>query len=190
MTSTNKRKIESNMKKTSLLLAFFTTLLLGACSNNQNKIHAIKHGEKTEKIKNSTKKKEHKSSENKKSSSTDSSSSSDSQSSYSATQSSQSQTTDSQPQSKSQGQINMERGYDPKGNPLLPGQDHAAGSDVYGNADDWVRGQEEWLQEQQSAGYIDANGSLTEKGQSEKAARDSAEFPDDTDDSQDYNQDY
>ena len=34
----------------------------------------------------------------------------------------------SQSQSKTQGQINMERGYDPNGAPLLPGQDHAAGS--------------------------------------------------------------
>ncbi|ARU19656.1 hypothetical protein [Ligilactobacillus salivarius] len=49
---------------------------------------------------------------------------------------------------KSQSQINMERGYDPKGNPVMPGQDHAPGSDVYGNSDDWVRGQTEWLKSQ------------------------------------------
>ena len=33
----------------------------------------------------------------------------------------------------SQGEINRQRGYDPNGNPLLPGQDHAAGSNPDGS---------------------------------------------------------
>lgn len=42
---------------------------------------------------------------------------------------------------KSQSEINRERGYDPNGNPLLPGQDHAAGSNPDGTPDAWVQWQ-------------------------------------------------
>lgn len=42
---------------------------------------------------------------------------------------------------KTQGEINRERGYDPNGNPLLPGQDHAAGSNPDGSPDAWVQWQ-------------------------------------------------
>lgn len=45
-----------------------------------------------------------------------------------------------QPQ-QSQSQINRQRGYDPNGNPLLPGQDHAAGSNPDGSPDAWVQWQ-------------------------------------------------
>lgn len=45
-------------------------------------------------------------------------------------------------QQKTQGEKNIEQGYDPKGNKVMPGQDHAPGSNVYGNEDDWVKGQD------------------------------------------------
>lgn len=63
-------------------------------------------------------------------------------------------------QQKTQGQINKERGYDPNGHPLLPGQDHAAGSNPDGSADDWVKGQDEWLRQN---GLINSDGSPTQK---------------------------
>ncbi|MGM0215019.1 hypothetical protein [Enterococcus sp. AZ109] len=40
-----------------------------------------------------------------------------------------------------QGQQNIQNGYDPNGQPLLPGQDHAAGSNPDGTPDSWVQGQ-------------------------------------------------
>lgn len=46
-------------------------------------------------------------------------------------------------QQKTQGEKNREQGYDPKGNKVMPDQDHAPGSDVYGNEDDWVKGQDQ-----------------------------------------------
>lgn len=63
-------------------------------------------------------------------------------------------------QQKTQGQINKERGYDPNGHPLLPGQDHAAGSNPDGSADDWVKGQSEWLRQNE---LINSDGSPTQK---------------------------
>lgn len=60
-----------------------------------------------------------------------------------------------------QGQINMMRGYDPNGAPLLPGQDHAAGSNPDGTPDAWVQGQDEWAIQQ---GYMNPDGTETEKG--------------------------
>ena len=71
-----------------------------------------------------------------------------------------------QPQQKTQGQINVERGYDPNGAPLLPGQDHAAGSNPDGSPDAWVQGQINW---EIRNGYANPDGTLTEKG---KQARD------------------
>ncbi|MDK7952188.1 hypothetical protein [Lactobacillus paragasseri] len=62
---------------------------------------------------------------------------------------------------KSQGEINKELGHDPKGAPLLPGQDHAAGADVNGNADPWVQGQIDWAIRE---GYMNPDGTDTEKG--------------------------
>src|SRR5699024_4682180 len=62
---------------------------------------------------------------------------------------------------KSQGGINKELGHDPKGAPLLPGQDHAAGADVNGNPDPWVQGQIDWAIRE---GYMNPDGSDTEKG--------------------------
>ncbi|MDT2437292.1 hypothetical protein P7D98_11210 [Enterococcus avium] len=40
-----------------------------------------------------------------------------------------------------QGQENIQNGVDPNGNELLPGQDHAAGSNPDGTPDAWVQGQ-------------------------------------------------
>lgn len=82
---------------------------------------------------------------------------------------------------KSQSQINMERGYDPKGNPVMPGQDHAPGSDIYGNPDSWVQGQIDWAKSQ---GMIDSNGNETENFKNWVSQRDNAwdngqdDFPD------------
>lgn len=61
----------------------------------------------------------------------------------------------------SQGEINRQRGYDPNGNPLLPGQDHAAGSNPDGSPDAWVQGQIEWAKQN---GYLNPDGSETQKG--------------------------
>ena len=73
----------------------------------------------------------------------------------------QKQNTQVQPQQqKTQGQINKERGYDPNGHPLLPGQDHAAGSNPDGSADNWVKGQSEWLRQNE---LINSDGSPTQK---------------------------
>lgn len=69
-------------------------------------------------------------------------------------------------QQKTQGQINKERGYDPKGNPLLPGQDHAAGSNPDGSPDSWVQGQSEWLRKN---GLTNSDGTLTQKAKEQRA---------------------
>ena len=61
----------------------------------------------------------------------------------------------------SQGEINRQRGYDPNGNPLLPGQDHAAGSNPDGSPDAGVQGQIEWAKQN---GYLNPDGSETQKG--------------------------
>lgn len=61
----------------------------------------------------------------------------------------------------SQGEINRQRGYDPNGNPLLPGQDHAAGSNPDGLPDAWVQGQIDWAKQN---GYLNPDGSETQKG--------------------------
>lgn len=45
----------------------------------------------------------------------------------------------------------MEPGYDPKDNPVMPGQNHAPGTDVYGNSDSWVQGQIDWAKQN---GYL------------------------------------
>ncbi|MCR1917412.1 hypothetical protein NSA03_09110 [Lactobacillus taiwanensis] len=72
-----------------------------------------------------------------------------------------SNTAKQQSKPKSQGEINKELGHDPKGAPLLPGQDHAAGADVNGNPDPWVQGQ---LDQLIRDGYMNPDGTDTEKG--------------------------
>lgn len=72
-----------------------------------------------------------------------------------------SNTAKQQSKPKSQGEINKELGHDPKGAPLLPGQDHAAGANVNGDPDPWVQGQIDWAIRE---GYMNPDGSDTEKG--------------------------
>lgn len=74
-----------------------------------------------------------------------------------------------QAQEKSQGEINRERGYDPNGAPLLPGQDNAAGSNPDGSPDAWVQGQIDLAIQN---GYMNPDGTNTPKGQ---AAEDEVE---------------
>lgn len=90
------------------------------------------------------------------------------QSSSTATRQSQTQNTATQQQQpqKTQGEINKERGYDPKGNPVMPGQDHAPGSNPDGSADSWVKGQDEWLRQN---GLINSDGTLTQKAKDKRA---------------------
>lgn len=59
-----------------------------------------------------------------------------------------------------QGEINRQRGYDPKGAPTLQGQDHAAGANPNGSPDAWVQGQIDWAKRN---GYMNADGSYTQK---------------------------
>ncbi|MDT2634984.1 hypothetical protein P7D52_09475 [Enterococcus dongliensis] len=61
-----------------------------------------------------------------------------------------------------QGQENIQNGYDPNGQPLLPGQDHAAGANPDGSPDAWVQDQIDWAIEN---GYSNPDGTPTEKGQ-------------------------
>lgn len=91
------------------------------------------------------------------------------QSSSTANSQSQTQNTATQQQQqpqKTQGEINKERGYDPKGNPIMPGQDHAPGSNSDGSADSWVQGQSEWLRQN---GLTNSDGSLTQKAKDQRA---------------------
>lgn len=69
-----------------------------------------------------------------------------------------------QAQGKSQGEINRERGYDPNGAPLLPGQDHAAGSNPDGSPDAWVQAQDQEEQFDQSHGFIGPDGRFNDAG--------------------------
>ena len=93
---------------------------------------------------------------------------------------------------KSQGEINKELGHDPKGAPLLPGQDHAAGADVNGNPDPWVQGQIDWAIRE---GYMNPDGSDTEKGKQLKQQVSDDDSSDDSsydtnDDDSNYDTDY
>lgn len=91
----------------------------------------------------------------------------------SKTQNKQQATAQSQSNSESQqltqSEINRQRGYDPNGAPLLPGQDHAAGSNPDGSPDAWVQGQIDWAIQN---GYMNPDGTNTPKGQ---AAEDEVE---------------
>lgn len=92
-----------------------------------------------------------------------------------------SNTAKQQSKPKSQGEINKELGHDPKGAPLLPGQDHAAGANVNGDPDPWVQGQIDWAIRE---GYMNPDGSDTEKGKQLKQ-----QVSDDDSDSSDYDTD-
>lgn len=65
---------------------------------------------------------------------------------------------------KSQEENNRVHGYDPNGNPLLPGQDHAAGSNPDGTPDAWVQRQIDEEQFDQENGLIGPDGRFNDKG--------------------------
>ena len=123
-------------------------LMLTACSNSAaSSAKSSSSSAKSSKVASKAKKGQAKSSSEKAASA--SSKKTSSKAKQSSSQASQ-QETSSQSTAKSQGEINRERGYDPKGNPVMPGQDHAPGSDVYGNPDSWVQGQIDWAKTHQS----------------------------------------
>ncbi len=98
-----------------------------------------------------------------------------------------SNTAKQQSKPKSQGEINKELGHDPKGAPLLPGQDHAAGANVNGDPDPWVQGQIDWAIRE---GYMNPDGSDTEKGKQLKQQVSDDDSSDTNDDDSNYDTDY
>ena len=164
------------MKKIGLICAaLLAGISLTACSNSasqkSNKKSSSSSITTTKAVKHHN---VHKESKKDTQSSSNSSTSSDSQASQTSTQQSV-QSSNNQQQgaqsgvTKSQSEINRERGYDPNGAPLLPGQDHAAGSNPDGSPDAWVQGQIDWAIQN---GYMNPDGTNTPKGQ---AAEDEVE---------------
>lgn len=143
-----------NMKKIGFLcITVLTCISLAACGNtSSHKSSAASHSSSK------VVKKHHK---NKKNSKSTKSSKSSNSSSSSKQQSKQSENTQ---QSKNGRpiEINRQRGYDPNGAPLLPGQDHAAGSNPDGSPDAWVQGQLDYYQNNRtSSNDSGANNSNT-----------------------------
>ena len=127
------------MKKLSIFtISLFFCLSLSACSfSNQSQKSKSQSREESSLVKaNSILKKKIK----KKSEKSNSVSSSINSNTNGVSNQNQAQTQQSNV-GKSQSEINRERGYDPNGNPLLPGQDHAAGSNPDGSPDAWVQWQ-------------------------------------------------
>ena len=155
------------MKKIGLICA---TALMGmslvACSNSASQKSATSSSSSTKVVKHHEKAK----SEKKQSYNSSNSKQSSSQSANSQSSSTQQNVQSSNDQqqgaqsgvTKSQSEINRERGYDPNGAPLLPGQDHAAGSNPDGSPDAWVQGQIDWAIQN---GYMNPDGTNTPKGQ-------------------------
>lgn len=175
------------MKKVKIVsIALLSTLLLAGCGNNSQaktdkKAESISLKKKESlKAKKASEKKAQESRKKASSIKTKQESEKQAQASSSSATQQQSQAQQSQ-QQPTQGEINRQRGYDPKGNAVMPGQDHAPGSDVYGNSDDWVKGQDEWLKEQ---GIVDSNGNETQNFKNWSSQRDDAwdngqeDFPD------------
>ena len=162
------------MKKIGLICA---TLLAGisltACSNSASQKSATSSSSSAKVVKHHEKAKSEKKQSNSNSNSKQSSSQSANSQSTSTQQSVQSSNNQQQGAqsgvTKSQSEINRERGYDPNGAPLLPGQDHAAGSNPDGSPDAWVQGQIDWAIQN---GYMNPDGTNTPKGQ---AAEDEVE---------------
>lgn len=152
------------MKKIGLICAtVLMSLTLTACGNSSaqrsTKISSSSSSTKSVQKHKSAKKNKQ---EKKKQNSISSASSSSSQSQTAAQQNEQSSTQATQTSTtKSQGEINRERGYDPNGASLLPGQDHAAGSNPDGTPDAWVQGQIDWAKQN---GYLNSDGTETDKG--------------------------
>lgn len=127
------------MKKIGLTcIATFTCLLLVACGNQSTKKNSSSSKATSSKVVKRHKKKQS-SSSNPSSAFSNSSSQDNNQQSTQSTQTTSTQ--QQQPQQPSQGEINRQRGVDPNGNQLLPGQDHAAGSNPDGSPDAWVQWQ-------------------------------------------------
>lgn len=170
--------------------ALLTTFLLAGCTSQSDDSKASSSSKaRSEKLaKESSKRKEEskKKAESQKAASESAKAESDaqvaseqasSQIQQSSEQTQAQQTAPAQPQQKTQSQINMERGYDPKGNPVMLGQDHAPGTDVYGNSDSWVQDQVEWAKQN---GYLNQDGTPTEKGQQANAEVEANANSDDT----------
>ncbi|WP_297818616.1 hypothetical protein [uncultured Lactobacillus sp.] len=158
------------MKKvTTISLLIALSLSLTACSNNQNTKTTHSRQAKSTKIIRDTKKKtkSHKKKVIKKKTTVDQKKAAPQKQSQ-PNNSAQTQNTNNQSQQSSsaphrqltQGEINMQRGYDPNGAPLLPGQDHAAGANPDGTPDAWVQGQIDWAKRN---GLMNPDGSPTEK---------------------------
>ena len=143
------------MKKFSLLcITALTCMSLDACgSSSSHKSSASSHSS-------SKVVKKHHKKQNKKKQSSSSSTSSNANNTQNAQQTQQSNSSNNG-RPLTQGEINRQRGYDPNGNPLLPGQDHAAGSNPDGTPDAWVQGQIDWAKRN---GYLNPDGSETDKG--------------------------
>ena len=152
------------MKRLALIsMTVAACLSLAACGNSndqakqESEISSLKTANSKLKKKIQAKKKAAKSS----SSSAASASSNQGQQVQTATsQQGGQQTTQQGGRQLTQGEINRMRGYDPNGNPLLPGQDHAAGSNPDGTPDAWVQGQIDWAKQN---GYLNPDGSPTQK---------------------------
>lgn len=147
---------EDIMKKLGLLsMALLAALSLAGCGSQSS------HHKNSSKAKTTKVVKHHKKHNSKKKKSAKKTSSSSASSANNQQQTQQQQSTQQQQRPKSQSEINRERGYDPNGNPLLPGQDHAAGSNPDGTPDAWVQGQINWAKQN---GYLNPDGSETDKG--------------------------
>lgn len=162
------------MKKIGLICAaLLASISLTACSNSASQKSATSSSSSTKVVKHHEKAKSEKKQSNSNSNSKQSSSQSANSQSTSTQQSVQSSNNQQQGAqsgvTKSQSEINRERGYDPNGAPLLPGQDHAAGSNPDGSPDAWVQGQIDWAIQN---GYMNPDGTNTPKGQ---AAEDEVE---------------
>jgi hypothetical protein len=162
------------MKKIGLICAaLLAGISLTACSNSASQKSATSSSSSAKVVKHHEKAKSEKKQSNSNSNSKQSSSQSANSQSTSTQQSVQSSNNQQQGAqsgvTKSQSEINRERGYDPNGAPLLPGQDHAAGSNPDGSPDAWVQGQIDWAIQN---GYMNPDGTNTPKGQ---AAEDEVE---------------
>ena len=162
------------MKKIGLICAaLLAGISLTACSNSASQKSATSSSSSTKVVKHHEKAKSEKKQSNSNSNSKQSSSQSANSQSTSTQQSVQSSNNQQQGAqsgvTKPQSEINRERGYDPNGAPLLPGQDHAAGSNPDGSPDAWVQGQIDWAIQN---GYMNPDGTNTPKGQ---AAEDEVE---------------
>ncbi|MBD8085583.1 hypothetical protein HUK45_04880 [Limosilactobacillus sp. c9Ua_26_M] len=143
------------MKKIGLICAVtLTGMSLAACGNQSSKESSSSSKASSSKVVKKHKTKQ--STSSKKSSSTSSNAKT---SSHQNQQTSQTQTSNNGGQQLTQGEINRQRGYDPNGAPLLPGQDHAAGSNPDGSPDAWVEWQLDW--QQKSGGQYYPDGTPT-----------------------------